>query len=360
MTACTSAAVIGLGLIGGSVSRDLAARGVRVRAYDANADHLASALRDGVVHEALDWTLAGVAGAEVVVIAVPVDAAIEILGRLEPFTSDARLITDVGSTKARIVASANDLQLGARFVGSHPMAGGHRSGWDASSAGLFDGAPVYLCPTSCASEDTRSLADAFWRDLGARPICMDAERHDNQLAWTSHLPHIVSTALALTLAQANVGRRDLERRRKRAPGPAPQQVIGGPLGQPVFGALLQGVERARGHEPTAQAVIAFLHRGKDPGEALGEIGSTGRPRDAAVSCGCAHGREGANGQTDFELAARQALFVQSEYHTAINDQGSPGIVAIPHSDYGFVGFAHAAGGAGRFLDRQSPATRCQP
>ena len=209
MTACTSAAVIGLGLIGGSLSRDLAARGVRVRAYDANADHLASALRDGVVHEALDSTLAGVAGAEVVVIAVPVDAAIEILGRLEPFTADARLITDVGSTKGRIVTTANDLRLGDRFVGSHPMAGGHKSGWDASSAGLFDGAPVYLCPTSRANEDTRSLADAFWRDLGARPICMDAERHDNQLAWTSHLPHIVSTALALTLAQANVGRMDL-------------------------------------------------------------------------------------------------------------------------------------------------------
>ena len=209
MTVCSSAAVIGLGLIGGSLTRDLAARGVRVRAYDANADHLASALRDGVVHEALDWTLAGVAGAEVVVIAVPVDAAIEILGRLEPFTTDARLITDVGSTKARIVASANDISLGDRFVGSHPMAGGHRSGWDASSSGLFDGAPVYLCPTSRANEDTRSLADAFWRDLGARPICMDAERHDNQLAWTSHLPHIVSTALALTLAHANVGRMDL-------------------------------------------------------------------------------------------------------------------------------------------------------
>ena len=209
MTACTSAAVIGLGLIGGSLSRDLAARGVRVRAYDANADHLASALRDGVVHEALDSTLAGVVGAEVVVIAVPVDAAIEILGRLEPFTADARLITDVGSTKARIVTAANDLRFADRFVGSHPMAGGHRSGWDASSAGLFDGAPVYLCPTSRASEETRSLADAFWRDLGARPICMDAERHDNQLAWTSHLPHIVSTALALTLAQANVGRMDL-------------------------------------------------------------------------------------------------------------------------------------------------------
>ena len=206
MTACTSAAVIGLGLIGGSLSRDLAARGVRVRAYDADADHLASAMRDGVVHEALDATLAGVAGAEVIVIAVPVDAAIEILGRLEPFAAGARLITDVGSTKARIVASAIDVGLGERFVGSHPMAGGHRSGWDASRAGLFEGAPVYLCPTSRASEDARSLADAFWRDVGARPICMDAERHDNQLAWTSHLPHIVSTALALALAEADVGR----------------------------------------------------------------------------------------------------------------------------------------------------------
>jgi len=209
MTACTSAAVIGLGLIGGSLSRDLAARGVRVRAYDADADHLASALRDGVVHEALDSTLAGVAGAEVIVIAVPVDAAIEILGRLEPFAAGARLITDVGSTKARIVASAIDVGLGDRFIGSHPMAGGHRSGWNASSAGLFEGAPVYLCPTSRTSDDTHAIADAFWRDVGARPLCMDAERHDNQLAWTSHLPHIVSTALALTLAQANVGRMDL-------------------------------------------------------------------------------------------------------------------------------------------------------
>ena len=209
MSACTSVAVIGLGLIGGSLSRDLAARGVRVRAYDSDVEHLASALRDGVVHEALDATLAGVAGADVIVIAVPVDAAVEILSRLEPFARDARLITDVGSTKARIVATASNVGLGDCFVGSHPMAGGHQSGWDASRAGLFDDAPVYLCPTPSSNETARALAREFWRDVGGRPICMDADRHDRQLAWTSHLPHIVSTALALTLADANICRADL-------------------------------------------------------------------------------------------------------------------------------------------------------
>jgi prephenate dehydrogenase len=209
MSSCTSAAVIGLGLIGGSLSRDLAAMGVRVRAYDADAGHLETALREGVVHAALDETLAGVAGADVIVIAVPVDAAIEILAGIEPYTSDTKLITDVGSTKARIVATARAKSFGDRFVGSHPMAGGHRSGWEASRAGLFEGAPVYLCPTSNASEEARTLANEFWRAIGGRPVCMDADRHDHQLAWTSHLPHIVSTALALTLAQSGVRRTDL-------------------------------------------------------------------------------------------------------------------------------------------------------
>jgi prephenate dehydrogenase len=209
MKSCETAAVIGLGLVGGSLARDLAERGVRVRAYDADAEHLASALTEGVIHEALDATLAGIVGADVVVIAVPVDAALDVLSRIVPFAASTRLITDVGSTKARIVARAGEVGMGERFVGSHPMAGGHRSGWDASRTGLFDGAPVYLCPAPGADEATHALADAFWRELGARPICVDADRHDRQLAWTSHLPHVVSTALALVLAQSGVGRGDL-------------------------------------------------------------------------------------------------------------------------------------------------------
>jgi prephenate dehydrogenase len=209
MKSCETAAVIGLGLVGGSLARDLAERSVRVRAYDADSEHLLRALNEGVIHEALDATLAGVSGADVVVIAVPVDAAIHVLSRIVPFVGSARLITDVGSTKARIVAMATEVGVGDRFVGSHPMAGGHRSGWDASRTGLFNGAPVYLCPAPGADEATQALADAFWRELGARPTCVRADHHDRQLAWISHLPHIMSTALALALAKSGIGRDDL-------------------------------------------------------------------------------------------------------------------------------------------------------
>jgi prephenate dehydrogenase len=113
---------------------------------------------------------------------------------------------DVGSTKVRIVESAQKLGLGSRFIGAHPMAGDHRSGWHASRAGLFTDAPVYLCPPRDATADSMQLARMFWLDLGARPERMSAEQHDLKLAWTSHLPHMVSAALALALARTGVDR----------------------------------------------------------------------------------------------------------------------------------------------------------
>jgi prephenate dehydrogenase len=203
-----SAAIIGLGLIGGSLARDLAERGVFVRAYDADPHHLQSALRAGFVTEPLDATLSGVCDADVVIVAVPVDAATDVLRRIAPHAGNAKLITDVGSTKSRIVELAAALGLGARFVGSHPLAGDHRSGWDASRTGLFSDARVYICPTSGAGAVVE-LAANFWRRLGASPTVLSAEDHDRQLAWTSHLPHMVSTALALALARTGVERGDL-------------------------------------------------------------------------------------------------------------------------------------------------------
>ncbi|MGE5101096.1 MAG: prephenate dehydrogenase/arogenate dehydrogenase family protein, partial [Deltaproteobacteria bacterium] len=107
-----SAAIVGLGLIGGSLARDLAERGVCVRAYDADPDHLQSALREGFVAEPLDASLSGVCDADVVIVAVPVDAATDVLRRVAPYAANARLITDVGSTKSRIVALAGELGLG--------------------------------------------------------------------------------------------------------------------------------------------------------------------------------------------------------------------------------------------------------
>jgi prephenate dehydrogenase len=206
MTAVDSAAIIGLGLVGGSIARDLSARGVRVTAFDADATHLAAAIRTNVVHGALDASLADVRDADVVIIATPVDVAVGVLERVAPLARNARLIMDVGSTKLRIVEAAHDLGLAGRFVGAHPMAGDHRSGWHASRTGLFIDAPVYLCPPRDATADAIDLARAFWTELGARPERMAADQHDLKLAWTSHLPHMVSTALALALARMGVDR----------------------------------------------------------------------------------------------------------------------------------------------------------
>jgi prephenate dehydrogenase len=194
--------------MGGSLARDLAERGVFVRAYDADPHHLQSALRAGFVVEPLDATLSGVCDADVVIVAVPVDAAADVLRQIVPYAANAKLITDVGSTKSQIVEVAAELGLGKRFVGSHPLAGDHRSGWDASRTGLFSNARVYICPPSDAGAVVE-LAVNFWRRLGANPTVLSAEDHDRKLAWTSHLPHMVSTALALTLARAGVERGDL-------------------------------------------------------------------------------------------------------------------------------------------------------
>src|SRR5262249_22263985 len=146
---------------------------------------------------------------DAVVIATPVDAAIDVLRTLARSNHPATLITDVGSTKGRIVAEAESHGLSNRFVGSHPMAGDHRSGWRAARRGLCSGARVCLCATDRTPAELVGRADAFWRGLDAHPMTIDASAHDRTLAWTSHLPHLVSAALALALRDAGVKRDEL-------------------------------------------------------------------------------------------------------------------------------------------------------
>jgi prephenate dehydrogenase len=209
MSEAGTVAIIGLGLIGGSLARDLAAHGMSILAYDRDETRVRAAIAAGIVVASLDETLAGVSRAETIIVALPVDAAIDALRRLAPFAADARLITDVGSTKTGIVAAATATGLAPRFVGSHPMAGDHRYGWEASRAGLFEDARVYLCAPRDASSDALTFASDLWRDLGAHPTLLPAEEHDRMLAWTSHLPHVLSAALALTLAGAGLDRQSL-------------------------------------------------------------------------------------------------------------------------------------------------------
>jgi prephenate dehydrogenase len=198
--------VVGLGLMGGSLARALAARGVRVVGYDRNRSSLDAAVAEGMVHEPLDDTLMGVEDADVVVLATPVATTAALLTQLGDRLSGPSLIMDVASTKKSIVAAAEAAGLGPRYVGAHPLTGSHRSGWGASRASLFEEARVFLCPSATTTPQALRLAESFWRSLRAGVEVLDAVEHDEQMAWRSHLPQAVSTALALTLRQASVTR----------------------------------------------------------------------------------------------------------------------------------------------------------
>jgi prephenate dehydrogenase len=199
-------AIVGLGLIGGSLARALAARDVRVLGYDSMPDSLDAAEGEGIVQQRMGAQLEGIETADVVVIAIPVDATLTAIARIAKKLGNARLVMDVASTKQSIVAAAEVAGLGDTFVGAHPLTGSHRSGWRASRATLFDDARIFLCPASTATADARQLAEAFWRGLRAGVEFLDAATHDEQMAWRSHLPHVLSTALARTLRDAGIQR----------------------------------------------------------------------------------------------------------------------------------------------------------
>jgi prephenate dehydrogenase len=211
VSAPKTVAVIGLGMIGGSVARGLADKGVEVLGYDTNDSYLDAAVDSGVISRRLQSNFDDIGNAEAVVIAIYGDAAVQALESLKQHNERVRLITDVGSTKRTIVASADKVGLGNCFVGSHPFAGDHRSGWHASRSDLFENEIVYLSPTSQSTESAMEAAKSLWMRLGARPVRMDAAEHDALLAWTSHLPHIVSASIALALAERGIGRRQLGR-----------------------------------------------------------------------------------------------------------------------------------------------------
>jgi prephenate dehydrogenase len=209
MNELRTVAVAGLGLMGGSLARDLTQAGIQVLGTDSDAGTVAGARAAGVIAGRLDPDGNGIGKVDVFVLAVPVQGALELLHSLAPKLADVSLITDVGSTKASIVAAAESFGLGTRFVGSHPLAGDHRSGWGVSRAGLYRDAPVFLCPAAGASAETIARAVDLWSAVGATTQVIDPEEHDRRMAWTSHLPQAVATAIARVLDAAGFKPRDL-------------------------------------------------------------------------------------------------------------------------------------------------------
>jgi len=209
MTDSKAVVVVGLGLIGGSVARALSANGIEVIAYDRNPESIDAAVAQRVIKRSIGADLENISGAAVVVIALPGDATRDLIRRSARVFDSAKLVMDVGSAKKLVVEAAEASGIGAKFVGCHPLAGDHRSGWSASRADMFHGHDVFLCPSRQTSDEALEAAEDFWKALGALPVVADASTHDSRMAWVSHLPHILSSSLALTLLDAGLSRAEL-------------------------------------------------------------------------------------------------------------------------------------------------------
>lgn len=209
MTTPKSVAVIGLGLMGGSLARDLSARTVRVLGFDSRSEVLSSACAEGIVQQPLQSDLIGISDAELIVLATPVDVALDIIPLVAERVGPDAVVTDVGSAKAAIGARAEALGLGHLFVGSHPLAGDHRSGWSAARRGLYEGVPVFVCPTPASSASALRRVLDLWSGLGASPMVQDPAEHDRRMASISHLPQIIASALAAVLGDQDIAPRDL-------------------------------------------------------------------------------------------------------------------------------------------------------
>lgn len=198
-------AIVGVGLLGGSVAKAARAAGLAREIVGIGRDRtrLGAAQRDGAVDRVTLDLEEGVRGADFVVLGVPVLALEALLSRVWQAAPDGATLTDVGSTKAGIVRAAERL-ANARplaFLGSHPMAGSEQSGYGVSRADLFQGATVILTPTDRSEPRTVKTVAAFWEAMGARVSTLDPETHDRVVAAISHLPHLVAYALAETVAR---------------------------------------------------------------------------------------------------------------------------------------------------------------
>ncbi len=188
-------AVVGTGLIGGSIALGLKAAGeVTIIGYDPDRTALAEAAARGAIDERAGSPAAAAEGADLVVLAVPVDRMPETCEALAPGVGPGTVVTDVGSAKAESVA-AGEAAFGDRFVGGHPMAGSELHGIEAADALLFQDAWWILTPTADTATTSYNRVVDLATTLGAHPIALDPATHDSLVARLSHIPQLTASTL---------------------------------------------------------------------------------------------------------------------------------------------------------------------
>jgi cyclohexadieny/prephenate dehydrogenase len=200
-------AVLGLGLLGGSVAAAAKERGLAREIVGAarRKAPLERALAAGIV-DSVDSPLDAVVGADFVVLGTPVQSMSQVVAEVAPNLQPKCILTDVGSVKVSVIDMLPGLLPdGVEFVGSHPMAGSHLRGPDHARADLFEGATCVVTPRVGQEASVVERVEAFWCALGARVTRRTPAIHDEQVAWVSHLPHLLAFAFAESLRAAPEG-----------------------------------------------------------------------------------------------------------------------------------------------------------
>ncbi|KAA5606992.1 prephenate/arogenate dehydrogenase family protein [Roseospira marina] len=194
-------AIIGIGLIGSSLARAVRAEGLArsIVCSDANPEHAARAKALGIVDEATTDPAEAAAGADLVMLCVPIGAYGSVAATIAPALKPGAILTDVGSVKQAVIEAVTPhLPEGVHFVPGHPLAGTEKSGPDSGFAALFPGRWCILTPLPGTDDTaTRTVAD-LWRACGMTVERLEPDHHDRVLAITSHLPHLIAYTIVGT------------------------------------------------------------------------------------------------------------------------------------------------------------------
>ena len=191
-------AIIGLGLMGGSLALALKGKCAALYGIDSNLATLERALEEKVVDRAEDDPARLLPHADLVIVATPVPAIIDWLQKLPSFVQKPCIVLDLGSTKRDIVAAMSALPENFDPIGGHPICGKEKLGLENAEASIYREAPFVITVLERTTSRARQAVEQIVAAIGARPIEMTAEDHDRALSFTSHSPFLISSALALS------------------------------------------------------------------------------------------------------------------------------------------------------------------
>jgi prephenate dehydrogenase len=197
-----TAAIIGLGLIGGSFARDMRDTGFasRIIGVENNPGHARLAIQLGLVDDVQPLTQA-VSSADLILVAIPVTATALVLHEILDTIRPSAVVLDMGSTKHGICIAVADHPRRGRFVASHPIAGTENNGPAAALSGLFRAKLGILCDTERSDPDAINLVRRLYDAVGMRLLTMESDNHDRHVAYVSHISHITSFVLATTVLE---------------------------------------------------------------------------------------------------------------------------------------------------------------